>query len=114
MLLVLKARRPKVAALHIVYILVILVYPGREVRLLRVVTSSESEHKDMITKYPDAAYVMKQGQEELGKVVNLASCAPVGVGESKDWVRIVHGAKQDRSHLYRVLHHCGPSGQNRN
>jgi len=54
---------------------------------------------------------MKQGQEELGKVVNLASCTPVGVGESKDWVRIVHGAKQDWSHLYMVLHHSGHSGQ---
>lgn len=71
----------------------------------------ESEHKDIITKYPDAAYVMKQGQEVLGKAVYLASCTPVGVGESKDWVRIVHGAKQDRSHLYRVLHHCGHRGQ---
>jgi len=35
-------------------------------------------------KIPDAAYVMKQGQEVLGKAVNLANCTPVGVGESKD------------------------------
>jgi hypothetical protein len=79
--------------------------------LLREVTSSESEHKDIITKYPDAAYVTKQGREVPGKVVNLASCTPVGVGESKDWVRIVHGAKQDRCHLFKALNHCVHSGQ---
>ena len=59
----------------------------------------ESEHKDIITKYPDAAYVRKQGQEVLVKVLNLASCTSFGVGESKDWVHIVHGAKQEKSHL---------------
>jgi len=40
-------------------------------------TSLESEHKDIITKYPDAAYVMKQEQEVLGNVVNLASSTAV-------------------------------------
>jgi hypothetical protein len=78
---------------------------------LREVTSLETEHKDIITKYPDAAYVMKQGQEVLGKVVNLASCALAGGGESKDWVRIVHGAEQNRGHSYKVLRHCSHSDQ---
>jgi len=44
----------------------------------------ESEHKDIITKHPDVSYVMKQGQEVLRKVINLASSIPFGVGESKD------------------------------
>jgi hypothetical protein len=68
--------------------------------LLREVTSLESVHKDIVTKYPDAAYAMKLGQEVLGKVVILACCTPVGIGESKDWVSIVHGAKQEISHLF--------------
>jgi hypothetical protein len=71
---------------------------------LHEVTSLESEHKDIITKYRDAAYVMKLEHKVLSDVLSLARYTPVGVGESKDWVRIVHGAKQDRRHLCKALH----------
>jgi hypothetical protein len=43
----------------------------------------ESDHKDIITKYPDTAYAIKLGQDVLGKVVILACCTPVSVAKEK-------------------------------
>lgn len=71
---------------------------------LHDITSLESEYKDSITKYPAAAHVMKLEHKVLSDVLSLTGCTQVHEGESKDWARIVHGAKQDSSHLCKASH----------
>lgn len=64
----------------------------------------ESELKDIFTKYADEDHDIKPAHRLLGDVLGLAGCTPADVGESKDWVGIVRGAKQDRIHLCKALH----------
>jgi hypothetical protein len=55
-----------------------------------------------MSKYPEAASVVRQVYKVLDDIENLAGCTPTKVGESSEWVSIVNTAEENRANFAKL------------
>jgi hypothetical protein len=66
-------------------------------------SSLQTEHKDLVTKYPDAAASIKQLFKVLRDLEDLASYTPLSVGQSEECATITSIAEENKESFCRAL-----------